>query len=230
MHLGHVLEADPVLADQLLVHVHDDVVVLGVNGGDAPLGREDLQYLPDVAKLHHPPQTIGPDVGGEHFDRGVTRFDRLGQCAEHALRQLAVQQQMKAVVAIARTGPFALAQFDRLLQRLIGWTLYKIKQGRRAAVQCSTADLLGRRAQQVFIAAGKRDWRTAMDVRINAARNDDLIAGVDDPRGIDRPQTAGCADSRDLAAGDADIRRLRTIRHDGSAAADDQIKHRALPR
>ena len=40
--LRHVLEADAVLADQLFVHVHDDVVVFGVDRGE-PAGRaEDL--------------------------------------------------------------------------------------------------------------------------------------------------------------------------------------------
>src|SRR5271165_1872351 len=36
VHLGHVLEADPVLADQLFVHMHDDV--LGVDRGEATRG------------------------------------------------------------------------------------------------------------------------------------------------------------------------------------------------
>jgi len=35
VHLGHVLEAGPILAGQLLVHVHHDIVVLGVDRGDA---------------------------------------------------------------------------------------------------------------------------------------------------------------------------------------------------
>jgi len=91
VHLSHILKTDAVLANQLLVHVHDDVVVLGVNCGDAALGREDLQYLPDIAKLHHPALPVGPDVGGEHLHRGMARLDRLRHCAEHALRQPAVQ-------------------------------------------------------------------------------------------------------------------------------------------
>jgi hypothetical protein len=43
VHLGHVLEAGPILADQLFVHVHDDVVVLGVDRGDAAGLRQHLQ-------------------------------------------------------------------------------------------------------------------------------------------------------------------------------------------
>src|SRR5437870_4842874 len=135
---------------------------------------------------------------------------------------------MKPVVAITRAGPFPLAQFDRLPQRLVGWARGKIQQGRRATVKGSTADLFRRRAQQIFVAAGKRDWRTAMDVRIDAARDNDLIAGVDYPRCTGRLQSAGCADSSNLATGDTDIRWLRTVRHDGSAAADDQIEHYPL--
>ena len=44
-----------------------------------------------------------------------------------------------------------------------------------------------------------------MDVRIDAARHDDLMAGIDDPRSADRLQTPRRANSGDLAAGDADI-------------------------
>ncbi len=43
---------------------------------------EDLQHLPDIAELHHPAAPVGPDVGGEHLDRGMARLDRLGQCAQ----------------------------------------------------------------------------------------------------------------------------------------------------
>src|SRR5947207_13574525 len=112
-----------------------------------------------------------------------------------------MQQQVKPVIAIAGTRPFALAQFDRLLQWLVRGACGEIQQSRGAAVKSSTAHLLGRRAQQIFIAAGKRDWRAAMDVRIDAAWNDDLIAGVDNSGGPDRLQTARCANSRDLATG-----------------------------
>src|SRR5215472_18104894 len=121
---------------------------------------------------------------------------------------------MKAVVAIARAGPFALARFDRLLQGLVRRALSKIEQRCRTAVQCGTADLLGRRAQQVLVAAGKRDRHAAMDVRIDAAGYDDLTAGVDGPRGAGRLQTARRANSGDLTSGDTDFRWLRAGRHD----------------
>jgi hypothetical protein len=146
VHLGHVLETDPVLADQLFVHMHDDVVVLGVDRGD-PAGRaEDLQDFPDVAKLHHPAEPVGPDIGGEHLDRGVALLDRLRERIEHSLRELAMQQEVKAVITITGAGPFALPPLDRLMQWLIGRAGGEIEQGRRAAIKCGAADLLGRRA------------------------------------------------------------------------------------
>src|SRR6516164_9692049 len=121
---------------------------------------------------------------------------------------------MEPVVAVARTSPFALTRFDRALQRLVGCALDKIEQSRRAAVQCSTADLLGRCAQQILVAAGKRDRHAAMDVRIDTAGHYDLIAGIDDPPGADRLQASRPADRRDLAASDADIRSLHPGRQD----------------
>ena len=150
-----------------------------------PAAPRIFKHLPDVAELHHAALPVRPDVGREHLDRGVAVLDRLRQRVEHALRQLAVQQQVKAVVAIAGAGPFALAQLDRLLQRLIRRARGEIEQGGRAAMERGAADLLRRRAQQILVAAGERDRRAAMDVRIDAARHDDLPGGVDDPRRAD---------------------------------------------
>src|SRR6516165_8952075 len=159
----------------------------------------------------------------------MTVLNRLGQCAEDVLRQLTVQQHMEAVVTIAGTRPFALARFNRTLQWLVGRALDEIEQCRRAAVKCSTADLLGRCAEQILVAAGKRDGHAAMNMRIDTAWYYDLIARIDSPRGPGRLQTAGCADCGNLAAGNADIRGLRTGRQDCGPAGDDQIEHCPLP-
>src|SRR6516162_10490265 len=209
--------------------MHDDVVVFSMNCGDAALGREDLQHLPYIAELHHPALPVGPDVGGEHFDRGMALLNRLGQRAEHALRQLAVQQQMEPVVTVARAGPFALARFNRVLQWLVRWALDEIEQCRRPAVQCRAADLLGRSAQQILVAARKRDRHAAMNMRIDAARYDDLTNGVDGPRGVDGLQASGRANRGDLAGRNADIRGLRAGWQDCGPAGNDQIEHCPLP-
>ncbi len=68
-----------------------------------------------------------------------------------------------------------------------------------------------------------------MDMRIDAAGYDDLTAGVDDPRGAGRLQTARRANGGDLPSGDADFRRLRAGRRDCGAAGNDQIEHCTLP-
>ena len=89
VHLGQVLEADAPLADQLGVHVHDDVVVLGVDDAETAFGGKDLEHLPDVAEVDHPPGAVRPDVGGEDLDGGVAGLDRLGQLAHLRVRRLA---------------------------------------------------------------------------------------------------------------------------------------------
>jgi len=53
VHLGHVLVADAALTDQLGVHVHDDVVVLGVDDAEPALAGQHLEHLPDVAEVDH---------------------------------------------------------------------------------------------------------------------------------------------------------------------------------
>src|SRR6516162_5767256 len=108
---------------------------------------------------------------------------------------------MEPIIAVAGTSPFALARFDRALQWLVGRALDEVEQCRRPAVQCGTADLFRRCAQQILVPAGKRDRHAAMYVGIHPAWYHDLIAGVDDPPGIGRLQAAWRADSRDLAAG-----------------------------
>src|SRR5580704_5652651 len=101
---------------------------------------------------------------------------------------------MEAVVAIAGAGPFAPAQLDRLLQWLVRRAGRKIEQGGRPAVEGGAADLLRRRAQQILVAAGERDRRAAMDVRIDPARHHDLACRIDDARSADISQAAGAAD------------------------------------
>src|SRR5215469_5109037 len=121
-------------------------------------------------------------------------LDRQRQLYEHALREFAVEEKKETVIAIACAGPFPLTALDRSLQRLVGRAGGEIEQGRRAAVEGGAADLLRRRAQQIFVAARKRYRRTAMDVRIDPARDDDLTRDVDDAGSADRRYARRTAD------------------------------------
>jgi hypothetical protein len=88
---------------------------------------------------------------------------------------------VQAEIAIAGAVPFAPTCFDRLLQPGLGRAIDKVEQGRGAAMKRGAADIGRRRAQQILVAARERDRRQAMDVRVDAARNDDLSGGINDP-------------------------------------------------
>ena len=88
VHLRHVLEADAALADQLGVHVHDDVVVLGVDDAEPAFLGEHLEHLPDVAEVDHPPSAARPDASGEDLDGGITGLNGLGQLTDLRVRRV----------------------------------------------------------------------------------------------------------------------------------------------
>ena len=48
-----MLKTDAVLADELGVHVHDDVVVFRMDDAKAALFRQHLECLPDITKIDH---------------------------------------------------------------------------------------------------------------------------------------------------------------------------------
>ena len=216
VHLRHVLEADTVLPHQLLVHEHDDVVVLGVNRRDAARLRDGLQCLPDVAVLHHAAGVAGTNVGGEDLDAGMAGLHRFRQLFVLADGDLAHQRQMEAVVAVARALPVRVGLLDRGLDRAVVRALHEIDQRRGAAEQRGAADLRRRIGVFRLRLAGKADRRQAVDVRIDAAGDHHLAGRIDGAcRGTQRARRT---DHRDLAAGDADIRRGGAARqHTGSA-------------
>ncbi len=203
MHLRHVLEADAILPHQLLIHEHDDVVVLGVNRRDAAGLGNRLQRLPDVAVLHHAAGVAGANVGGEDLDAGVTGLHRLGQFVVLADRDLAHQREMEPVVAIARALPVRVGLFDRRLDRAIMRALHEVDQRCGAAEQRGAADLRWGIGVFGLGLARKTDRRQAVNMRIDAAGDHHLPGRID--RARRGSQGAWCTDHGDLAAGDADI-------------------------
>ena len=77
--LGEMLEAHPVLADKLRIHVHDDVVVFRMDDAKPALLRQHLERLPDIAEIDHAAGARGQDVGGEYLQRRIAGLDRLGE-------------------------------------------------------------------------------------------------------------------------------------------------------
>src|SRR5215831_217443 len=104
---------------------------------------------------------------------------------------------MKTVIAVACAGPLPLSPLDRALQRLVRWAGREIEQGGGAPMEGGAADLLRRRAQQVLVAPRERDRRAAMDVRIDAARDDDLAGRINHPSRADDGEATRPADRRD---------------------------------
>jgi hypothetical protein len=99
VHLGQVLKPDPPLGDQLGVHVHHQVVVLGMDDAEPLMPSQDLEDLPDVAELDHAALPARQDVCGEYLHRGVAGLDRLGEFAHVVRRRIGRGHQMIGPVA-----------------------------------------------------------------------------------------------------------------------------------
>ena len=67
-----------------------------------------------------------------------------------------------------------------------------------------------------------------MDMRVDAAGDDDLAGGVDDAAGTERGQAARRADRRDVLPGNTDIGRLRSGGQDNQAAGYDDVEQLKL--
>ena len=228
VHLGQVLEADAALADQLGVHVHDDVVVLGVDDAEPALLGEHLEHLPDVAEVDHAPGAVRPDVGGEDLDRRVAGLDGLGQLAHLRVRRLAAEHQVVGPVAAALGRELLVARLDPLLHAAVGRRVGEIDQRGGAAPQRRHADPVG--PLRVERLAVRRHERVRhVHVRIDAAGHDDLARRVDDARRIRVGQRAGRRDRGDRLALDGDIAPRHALRRHHVAAANDQVEHGRLP-
>ena len=230
MHFGHVLEAGPVFAEQLLVHVHDEIVVFGVDSGDAAGLRQYLQHLPDVAEIDHSALAAWGNVGREDLDAWVPGLDRLGQLRQQLMRQLTLHHRVKRIVAMAIAGPFLLPPLDRLLHGVAVADQREIEDRRCAAMERRLADPRRPIGHLMLGGAGNNDRPAAMDMRIDPAGNDDLPRRVDEPAPAPRaPRTSGGANGYDLTAGDTEIGRLRPRRKNREPVGDDNVQHLLTP-
>ena len=228
MHLGHVVKAGAALARQLLVHMHDEVVVLGMNRGEAAGFGQCPQHLHDAAERHHAALAARGDVGGEHLHGRMTGGNRLGELVGDGVLEIALHHCVEGIVAIAVAGPFLLPPFDRLLHRVVAVDEREIEDHRRAAEQRGLADPVGAIGHVRLGLAWHRHRPATMDMRVDAAGNDDLAGRVDDPA-AERRQGARRADRDDLLALGSDIGLFRAGGQDGGAAGDDDVEHGRSP-
>ena len=224
VHFRHVLEADAPLGDQLGVHVHDDVVVLGMDDAEAAGAGERLEHLPDVAEPDHPPLARRRDVGGEDLHRGVARLDHLGDLGHDLSRNLTLQHDVVRVVAAAFAGPVLVPPLDRLADALPLVPDGEVDERRGPAVERRPADHVGT-CGIARAAVRHRHRPLAMDMRVDAARDHQLAGGVDRPGRRIAPEGAGGGDGGDLLAGDGDVGDDRAGRRDDGSAADEQVQH-----
>ena len=223
-----MLEANPALADQLVVHVHDDVVVLGVNDAEAALAGEHLEGLPDVTEIDHPPGPAGQYVGREDLEGRVAGLDGFGELAGEGVRRLAMEHDVVGPVAVAAPDEILVPRLDGFERGLVVAPVGEIDQRGGAAVERGPADLVGARGDH-HGAVGLHPGMMHVDVRVDAARHDDHFARVDDAPGCVVGQGAGSRHGGDGLALDGDVERSGCLRRDDRAALDHEIEH-AVPR
>ncbi len=224
--LGEILEADPALADQLGVHVHDDVVVLGVDDAEAARLRQHLKGLPDIAEVDHSAGARRQDVGGENLERRISGLDRLGELSGEFGRRLRMQHEVVSPVARALADEILIARLDRVAGGRAVPPIGEIDQGGGAAEQRGAADLLGPRSYQRG-SVGLEPHVMQVDVRIDAARHDDAPGGVDLAGRWLRRQRVGSGHRGDGLAGDRDVALDDALRRDHLTAANDDVEHAA---
>src|SRR5262245_20267674 len=215
----------PPLADELGVHVHDDVVVFCMNDAESALLRQHLESLPDIAEVDHTPAARREDIGGEDLERRVAGLDRLSELAGEFGRRLGVQHDVVGPVTWAFPDEVFVARLDGLQRRDTIAPIGKINKRGRPSEERSAPNLLG---------AGRNERRAVgldphvmeMHVRVDAAWHDDMSCCVNNTgrRGLDG-QGAQCGDR---LSGNTYVAAYNSLRSDNISATNDQVKH-ALP-
>ena len=218
----HVLDVGAALALQPLVHVHDEVVVLGVDRQDAAVLGRLLHDDPQVTEPDHPALADRPHVGGEDLQAGEAGLDGLGNLIDDLRRHRALQHHVQRVIRVAR-APDLLLLLDRPSDRHARLPDGEVHERGGAAADGGAADLLGWRAQRVP-AAERRDRPVRVHVRVDASGDDELAGGVDDAGDV-AGQRAGRGDGDDAFALDADVPGADALGSDHLSTTDHEIEH-----
>ena len=196
--------------------------------GDAARRRDDLQRLPDVAVLHHAADVARPDVGGEDLDAGMAVLHRIGELAEMRHRHLAHQREMEAVVAVAGALPLRLRS-ARSTAGSVRSCAHCTKSISVVVPPCSAA-LLTCDGGSVSTSGrpGRADRHQAMDMRIDAAGDDQPVLGRHGARRV--RQRARPADQRDACRPSTPISAAWVPRRQhAGAAGDGEVEHQVTP-
>ena len=223
MHLRHILKPCAVFAEDLGVHMHDNVIVFSVNHAKPAFARQHLKHFPDIAEIHHAALAGRRDIRREDFRGGVAGFNRLTQLRRDIGRQIAFHHDVIGVVARAAISlpsclPFRNGAFDGFAMG----PAHEIQNAGGAAIKRSAAHhgcALG-----LFQGSIRpRDRPKAMRVRVNAARHHNTVAGFHHARTGRRGQAAWRSNGDNLFPRNADFRRADRIRRDDTIALDHQI-------
>src|ERR671935_1265384 len=138
-----MLVPPPPLADELGVHVHDDVVVFCMNDAESALLRQYLECLPDIAEIDHAAAARRKDIGGEYLERRVAGLNRFSELAGEFGRRLGMQHDVVGPITWAFPDEVFVAHLDGLTRGEAIAPIGKINECGRSAKERSASNLLG---------------------------------------------------------------------------------------
>src|SRR5258707_13935429 len=218
MDFSKILKTHPAFADEFAVHVHDDVVVLGVDNAETAMSREHLKHLPYVAEIDHASAAAGCDIRGEYLHRGIASLNGFSELPGNVGRKIAFHHHVISIIAITGPTPILIASFDSILDTVAMCPPREVDDGGGAAEQCCTANDC-RRLREPGRPVRYRYRPGAVHVGIDTAWHHDLACGIDQPGTIGQRQSTGRGDRRNLPIRDVEIVGADTgRRNDGISA------------
>ena len=167
-------------------------------------------------------------VDGEHLEGREARLDRLGQLVEHLEPELALERDVEGVVGVGVALPARGPCLDHLLHVGAGAHEAEVHVGGRTAEDHPPRVVLGTERVKVLFRL-HRDEVRQVRVRLDAARDHDLPAGVDDPPRLQA--TVGQPERDDALALDGHVPSADALRRHHVPAPNQQIQpDRTLPR
>ncbi len=219
----------PPLALELVGHVRDDVVLLGVHGHDAAVLGNLGKDAPEVA-VRHP----NGAEGREDLEAGGAVLDRLADLADGLRRDLTGQDVMKGEVGVRVATEDGTAPLDRLCDRhprssrirREGEIAREVDDRRHPAEGGGPAGSFGGLRHHVRVSRPRFGHRNIdVGMGLDSTRDDDLAACIDDSSGA-AGQRSRPAERRDPLALDANVELGRTLRRHHLAPGDHKIQHR----